>query len=75
MLERLTRTDPALALERWEEVKQAARQELRSGARARRAVEESSQCCWQRAHFLAARAELIRSWPCAATTASGMSGN
>src|SRR5262249_6531162 len=62
MLERLTRRDPALALERWEEVKQAAREELRSGASAGRAVVESGQSCWQRARFLAARAELTEAW-------------
>jgi hypothetical protein len=61
-LEALARRDPALALRRWEEVRQAARQELRSGHRAARALEGCESSCWQRAQFLALRAELSEGW-------------
>jgi hypothetical protein len=62
MLERLAQSDPERALQRWAEIKRAARQELRSGARAGRAVEEPSPRCWERARFLAVRAELTEAW-------------
>jgi hypothetical protein len=56
-LERLARRDPELARRLWEEVKQAARQELQSGHRAARALEPLSDC-WARARFLAIRDDL-----------------
>src|SRR5262249_31573250 len=50
----LGKSDPALALRRWEEVKQEARAELRSGHRAARALEGyGGYSCWPRAQFLA----------------------
>jgi hypothetical protein len=58
----LGRSDPALALRRWEEVQRAARAELRSGHRAARAVEGAVYTCWGRAQFLALRAELAEAW-------------
>src|SRR5262245_26846660 len=54
----LEQQDPAKALARWEEVKQAARQEVRSGHRSARALEGYGGDCWGRAGFLAVRAEL-----------------
>jgi hypothetical protein len=53
--------DPGLALRLWEEVKAAARQELRSGHRAAR-VTEGPPDAWARAQFLAVRAELAEAW-------------
>jgi hypothetical protein len=61
-LDLLERHDPALALRRWEEVKEAARQEVRSGHRAARALEDDGGTCWGRAQFLAVRAELTEAW-------------
>jgi hypothetical protein len=58
----LEKSDPALALRRWEEVKRAAREELRSGHRAARVLESYSNHCWGRAQLLAVRAELIDAW-------------
>jgi hypothetical protein len=60
-LDTLDRIDPALALERWEEVKRAAREEANTGHRAAQAVEGDFSRCWTRARFLALRAELIES--------------
>ena len=57
-LDLLARRDPALAVRRWEEVKGAARGEIRSGHRAGRALEGYDSDCWTRARFLALRAEL-----------------
>jgi hypothetical protein len=54
-LERLARVDPALARTRWQEIKQAASDELRSGHRAARALEIEGDALWQRARFLALR--------------------
>jgi hypothetical protein len=56
----LSAHDPDKALRRWEEVKQAARDEVRSGHRAARALEGLDGSCWARAQFLALRAELSR---------------
>jgi hypothetical protein len=53
--------DANLALERWEKIKEAARNEIRSGYRAARAVEDSGGPC-ERARFLAVRVELIEDW-------------
>jgi hypothetical protein len=61
-LEDLARKSPERALLRWEEVKQAALDELRSGDRAARAVEGYTSDAWQRARFLALREELAREW-------------
>jgi hypothetical protein len=58
----LANTEPAKALARWEEVKEAARGELRSGHRAARAIEGCDSLCWKRARFLAIRAELTEAW-------------
>jgi hypothetical protein len=57
-LDSVAQEDPEKALARWEEVKQAARQEVRSGHRAARALEGYGGGCWPRAGFLAVRAEL-----------------
>jgi hypothetical protein len=61
-LDALEGRDPARALERWEEVKRAARGELRSGFRAARALEGCESHCRHRARFLAVRAELSEAW-------------
>jgi hypothetical protein len=59
----LEESDPALALRRWEEVKQEARAELRSGHRAARALEGcGGYSCWPRVQFLALRSELAEAW-------------
>jgi hypothetical protein len=50
--------DPQKALVRWEEVQRAARDEVRTGDRAARALEGFDTCCWDRARFLGLRAEL-----------------
>jgi hypothetical protein len=57
-LDSVAQEDPEKALARWEEVKQAARQEVRSGHRAALALEGYGGGCWPRAGFLAVRAEL-----------------
>lgn len=57
-LDALAQKDPALALERWEKIKQAARNEVRSGFRAARVVEDAGGP-WERARFAAVRAELM----------------
>jgi hypothetical protein len=54
----LAERDPALSLERWEEIKEAAGAEVRSGYRAGQALEGGPRCAWERARFLAVRAEL-----------------
>jgi hypothetical protein len=61
-LEGLQERDPAKFRERWEEIKQAAREELRSGHRASLAVEVSGATPWDRARFLAVRRELTEGW-------------
>jgi|SRR5262245_13287746 len=61
-LERIERRDPAQALARWQEIKDAARGEVRSGHRAARALEGLDSCCWTRARFLAIRSELSAAW-------------
>jgi hypothetical protein len=58
----IAQREPARALERWEEVKKAARDEVSSGHRAARAVEGRDSHCWTRAGFLAVRAELMVAW-------------
>ena len=62
-LDRLADEDPALALRRWDDVKQAAVQDLATGHRAARAVEESTDCGpYERAEFLALRSALAEEW-------------
>jgi hypothetical protein len=58
----ITRADPALALARWEEIKRAALEELRTGHRAAAAAETVNENAWQRARFLALREELSAGW-------------
>jgi hypothetical protein len=60
-LEAVAEEDPAQALRRWEEVKRAAREEIRNGHRAARAIEDGEDL-WGRARFLALRAELAEAW-------------
>jgi hypothetical protein len=60
-LDALARKDESLALERWQQIKKAARDEIRSGYRAARAVEDG-EGPWERARFLAVRAELMEDW-------------
>jgi hypothetical protein len=54
----LAEKQPEQFFKRWQAVKQAALDELRSGDRAARVVETPNHQCWQRAQFLALRAEL-----------------
>src|SRR5262249_48620633 len=61
-LDELARRDPALALRRWEAVKQAARDEVATGFRAGAALEGFDSNCWDRARFLAVRAALGEAW-------------
>ena len=62
LLHRLAEIDPDLALDRWEEVKRAAGEELASGTRAMQTVEGHNPSCWQRACFLALRGALRDAW-------------
>jgi hypothetical protein len=63
-LDALARKDERLALERWQQIKNAARDEIRSGYRAARAIEDGGGP-WERARFLAVCAELTEAWrPC-----------
>jgi hypothetical protein len=62
-LDSLSRRDPGEALRRWQEVVQAARDEVRSGHRASRTIEGfDAAICWHRARFLGLRAELSDAW-------------
>src|SRR5262249_53424216 len=61
-LDTVARTDPGRAAARWEEIKRAALDELRTGHRAARAVETVKDGAWQRAQFLALREELATEW-------------
>ena len=61
-LDHLAQRDPQLALERWEEVKAAALQELRTGHRAAKVIEPSGSECWSRAQFIAICNELAQEW-------------
>ena len=62
----LARHSPELSVQRWEEVKQAARKKLQSGYRAASVVAPTgASSCWPKARFLALRAELLEGWqPC-----------
>jgi hypothetical protein len=61
-LEYVLRTDPAQALQIWEWIKREARNELRSGHRAAKAVESYTSCTWERAEFMALRLDLVDAW-------------
>lgn len=61
-LEFLAEHDDAAALRRWDEVRQAAKDELASGQRAAQAVEFHSDTPWGRARFLAVRSELAEQY-------------
>jgi hypothetical protein len=61
-LHMIARTDPDRATARWEEIKRAALEELRTGHRAARPVEAAANGPWQRAQFLALREELSAEW-------------
>jgi hypothetical protein len=61
-LRALSERDPDLALRRWEEVKQAAQDERRSGHRAARVVARDGGSCWERAQFIALHTELTEAW-------------
>jgi hypothetical protein len=58
----IARTDPDRAAARWEEIKRAALDELRTGHTAAKAVETVNNSAWRRAQFLALREELAGDW-------------
>ncbi|QDU23581.1 hypothetical protein [Urbifossiella limnaea] len=58
----IAHTDPDRATTRWEEIKRAALDELRTGHRAAGAVETANDGAWQRAQFLALREDLSAEW-------------
>jgi hypothetical protein len=60
-LDALAHKDEQLTLNRWDEIKEAARNEIRSGHRAACAVEDGGGP-WERARFLAVRSELTEAW-------------
>jgi hypothetical protein len=60
-LDTLAQKDAGLALKRWEQIKQAARDEIHSGYRASRAVEDGGGP-WERARFAAVRTQLMEAW-------------
>jgi hypothetical protein len=60
-LDALAQKDEGLVLERWQQIKEAARDEIRSGYCAARTVEDAGGP-WDRARFLAVRAELTQTW-------------
>jgi hypothetical protein len=56
----LSKHSPELAAQRWKEVNEAARNELRTGHRAASCVvPKSTSLCWYKARFLALREELL----------------
>jgi hypothetical protein len=61
-LDTVARHDPEKARERWQQIKRAARLEVRDGHRAARALEGLDGSCWERARFLAVCAELADAW-------------
>jgi hypothetical protein len=61
-LEELSRKTPQRSLHCWERLKQAAREELRSGHRAGGVLEGDDPHPWRRARFLAIREELADGW-------------
>ncbi len=58
----LTKCQPDLARKRWDELKQIARSELKSGHRAAKVVEGASNSPSVRAEFIALREDLARDW-------------
>ncbi len=58
----LTKCDPDLARQRWDELKQIARNELKSGHRAAKVVEGASNSPSVRAGFIALREDLAAQW-------------
>jgi hypothetical protein len=60
-MDALAQKDESLALQRWTQIKEAARNEIRSGYRSARVVEDGGGL-WERARFLAVRAELMEDW-------------
>jgi hypothetical protein len=60
-LDTLAQEDESLALKRWAQVKAAARDQVRSGHRAARVVEDAGGP-WERARYLAVRSELAAAW-------------
>jgi hypothetical protein len=61
-LEKLARKEPDRAKARWQEIKEAARSELRTGHRAAQGLEVYGQDCWVRARFLGLRTALHEAW-------------
>ena len=61
-LHMLAERDPDLQVQRWEEIKDYAREELRSGHRAGFAMDSMTSRPWNRAQFLAVRDELAEQW-------------
>jgi hypothetical protein len=61
-LEYLGERDPDLAARCWENIKQAALDELQTGHRAAAAVEGYYSTPWRRAQFLAIRKDLLDGW-------------
>ena len=61
-LDHVADRSPEKALELWEQVKEAAREELRTGHRMVRAVSVRGDYCWPRVQFLALREELLEGW-------------
>jgi len=61
-LQSLTERDPVRQEQCWQEMKQAAADELQSGHRAAEAVEASSIRPWERAQFLSLRDSLATEW-------------
>lgn len=61
-LHRLAEKDPALAAQRWKEVRQAATDEVQAKVRAAQALEGRSGDAWQRAQFFALCRELEQGW-------------
>jgi hypothetical protein len=62
-LERRARVNPAEAVTRWQQVKEAARHDLADGEHAARALEFMGGSAWERACFLALRGQLHAAWP------------
>src|SRR5262249_5383881 len=61
-LDSLAQRDLGAVQRRWEQIKRAAREELREGHRAARALDAGGGRPWDRARFLAVRAELVEAW-------------
>jgi hypothetical protein len=61
-LQSLSERDPMLQEEAWQQMKQAAADELRSGHRAAEAVEANGIRPWERAQFLSLRDSLANEW-------------